>query len=233
MAAPTLVAVGPLAFSISSTSVNLPSGILNDDLLLMVIESANEPAAAPGIWLDVPSSPQGTGTAGATDATRIKVLYRWYDGTTPDTTITDVGNHFIAQIFALRGVNKNSPFNASAGSVKTTASTSATYPSVTTTEADCLVLLMEAHALPDSNSNDVSGYTNAALSSITEITDVNKNTGNGGGFSVASGIKAVAGSTGTSTSTTGTSSKQAIINPRHRAGATAAACRHCWRSSRY
>lgn len=201
------VGAGAVAAGTASVTVGLPSGLEIGDLMLMVVETANQTVTVPGIWLDVPSSPQGTGTAAGTASTRLKIMYRWEDGTVPDTTLTDPGNHVIARIVAYRGVDQTNPFNASAGSVKTTASTTATFPDIITTVADCWVLMGEAHALPDSNSTTIAGTRSGSnLTGVTERIDNNTNAGNGGGFSLADGVKATAGSVtgGTVTLTTST-----------------------------
>jgi hypothetical protein len=158
------------------------------------------------------SSPQGTGTAGGTAATRLSVFYRWVTGTEAAPGVGDSGDHQIARIIAYSGVHPTTPFNVQTGNVKTTASTAVTFPSVTTTVADCMILLMEAHALPDSTSTAIiSGQTNANLSAITERMDNNTNAGNGGGFSLTEGIKATAGATGTTSATLTTSATQGWI----------------------
>lgn len=191
---------------------SIPSGTQNGDLLLLVIETANQIVTEPGEWLDVPSSPQGVGTAGGSTSTRLKIMYRWVDGTSINTTVADPGNHQTGAILAFRGVDTTNPFNASAGSTKSTSDTDCTFPSITTTVDNCWVLLAEAHALPDSNSNgQTSGQTMASLSSLTEQVDYNAASGNGGGFSVATGLKSTAGSTGTGSATHSVNTADATI----------------------
>lgn len=208
----TLVGVGTEGGGTTAITYSPPSGIQTGDLLLLVLETANDTVTAPGAWLDVPSSPQGTGTAGGAAATRLKIMYRWVDGTTITYIVSDPGNHQAGGIVAFRGVDPTNPFNANAGSVKASASTSITFPSVTTTVNNCWVLLAEAHALPDSNTNNqTSNQAMASLGTITELLDYNTASGNGGGFSIAYGVKATAGSTGTGSGTHSTSTVNGVI----------------------
>jgi hypothetical protein len=210
------ISEGTAASGAAAIAVGLPTTRQTDDLLLLVIETANQAVTLSGTdsanWLQVPSSPQGTGTAAGASATRITVFYRWVDGTEAGVTVNDSGDHQVAQTICYRGVDLTSPFNANAGSTRTTAGTTVTFPSVTTTVDNCRVLLIEAHSLPDSNNTAiVSGHTNANLTNIIEQLDQNTNAGNGGGFSLAEGLKATAGSTGTSTATVTTSSVGGMI----------------------
>jgi hypothetical protein len=207
------VAAGAGNSGTGSFSVAVPSGIEAGDLLLILVQTANQPVAVPSGWDNVPSSPRQVGTAGGTAATALQVFYKFAGSSESSVTISDGGNHQIARMVAYRGVREATPFNASAGSVGLTASTTVSYPSITTTVADCRVLLIEAHSLPDANSNTV--VTNQSMASLLsgtiERVDNNTNAGNGGGFSLADGLKATAGSTGTGSATLSTSANTARI----------------------
>jgi adhesin HecA-like repeat protein len=209
----SFVAVGSQASGTGAITAALPSGIQTDDLLLLVVESANQAITVnTSGWTELTSSPQGTGTAGGTAATELAVYWRWVDGTETNTRIADSGDHTIAAIGAYRGVYKPAPFNAQAGAVNATASTTCTFPTVTTTVDDCLVLLMNARALPDSNTNaQTTNHTNANLSGLAANFEYNTNAGNGGGFCVESGLKATAGAVGTSTATNSVSTVTGVI----------------------
>lgn len=187
----------------------MPADIVSGDLLYLLVETANEDVVTSGDWTAITN--QGTGTGGAADATRISIFFHVYAGVAPDTTVSCGGtsNHHMGAIVAFRGVGGG----AAAGAVDTTADTSVEYPSVTTTVDNSLILLIEAHALPDLNSLgvEISGHTNANLTGITEVLDYNSAAGNGGGISVASGVMATAGATGTSTATLTTATKKGII----------------------
>ena len=181
----TFLAAGSQASGTGNITVGLPSGIQNGDLLLLVCETANQNITVPSPWVEITSSPQGTGTAGGTAATEVHVYYFFADGTETAPTITGTTNHKVAGIGLYRGVHDTTPFNAQAGQVNTTANTTCTFPSVTTTVADCLVLLINARALPDSNTNtQTTNHTNANLTGIATDFEYNTNAGNGGGAGV-------------------------------------------------
>lgn len=206
------VAAGTVASGTGAITVPLPSGLQTDDLLFLLVETANENVTTPTGWTIAPSAHQGVGTAASTTATEISLFYRWVDGTESSASVADPGDHVIGRMVAYRGVDTTTPFDTSAGSTKATASTTATFPSITTTVDNCLVLLVEAHSLPDANSTTVvSGHTNANLSGIAERIDNNTNAGNGGGMSLADGTKTTAGATGTTTATLSNSAVGAHI----------------------
>jgi hypothetical protein len=209
-------AIGTVASGTGAITPALPAGRLTDDLLLLLVETANQAVTLTGgdasNWLQLSSSPQGTGTAAGTAAARLTVFYRWVTGTEAAPGVGDSGDHQIARIIAYSGVDTSAPFNVQAGTTRTTAGTTVTFPSVVTTADNCMILLMEAHSLPDSTSTAiVSGHTNANLTGITERLDNNTNAGNGGGISLAEGLKATAGTVGTSTATVTTSSVGGMI----------------------
>lgn len=81
----------------------------------------------------------------------------------------------------------------------------------TTTLANTLVVAIIANET-DTNTAQASGWNNGNLTSLTERTDVNTNSGNGGGFSIATGIKATAGNYGNITGTLANASTQARIS---------------------
>lgn len=209
----TFVGSGGHVAGTGAISVPQPAGIAAGDVLLLVVETANEAVSVQmSGWTEVSVSPQGLGTAGGTAATRLAVYYRISAGDEVAVGIADSGNHTIAAILAFRGVDQTTPINALAADLRATDNTAVIFPSVTTTKDNCWILLIEAHALPDANSTAVvSGHTNANLSGITERLDGNTNAGNGGGLSLASGEKVTAGATGTSSAALTTSTIGAQI----------------------
>ena len=217
-AAPTFVAKGDMSYSQRSTTPSLPTGIQNGDILILVVETANQSititnTGSAGSWTLLSSSPQGTGTAGGT-ATRITVWYAVYGGSgTIGPTLSDSGNHQFAEVFAFRNVDPNNPIGATAGGVESTADTSGSIPGASTTSVDSLILVVMGTALPDSNgSAEYSGQSNPNLANITEIEDFTRNTGTGGGISVTTGTKATIGSYGATSVTTGTATAKAMIS---------------------
>lgn len=91
MALPTYVASGAIADLTGPGTVALPAGIQVNDILVLEIETANQVVTITnqngGAWTEVTDSPQGTGTAGGTTATRLTVFWSRYNGTQGAPTI--------------------------------------------------------------------------------------------------------------------------------------------------
>jgi outer membrane protein assembly factor BamB len=210
--APTFQAAGTAQSGISSLTVAWPTHQA-EDIGLLIVETANQ-AVVLGTnaadWTQVTNSPQGTGTAGGTSATRLTVY--WSRATSSAMgavgVSTSSGDHQIAQIITFRGVtNTGNPFDVSAGNVASSASTSVSIPGATTTVANTLVVAIVANAT-DSNFSQASTWANSSLTSVTDQAETQTNSGNGGGFGVATGVKATAGAYNATTATLANSSVQ-------------------------
>jgi regulation of enolase protein 1 (concanavalin A-like superfamily) len=208
--APTYQAAGS---AVSGTGAITPTWPTHQsgDVALLVVESANQAislSTAAG-FVEVTNSPQGTGTAAGTAATRLAVYWkRAASSAEANPTVADSGDHQIARIITFRGVvASGNPWDVTAGNVASSASTSVSIPGATTTVANTLVAAIVARA-NDSSSAQASGWTNSNLTSLTERVDGGTTSGNGGGFAVATGVKATAGAYGTTTATLSTSSVQ-------------------------
>ena len=207
---PTYQAVGAAVGGTGAISPAWPTH-QSGDVALLVVETANQAvtlSTAAG-FTAVTNSPQGTGTAGGSSATRLTVFWKRATSSAEATpTIADSGDHQIAKIITFRGVTSSGdPWDITAGSVASSAGTSVSIPTVTTTVANTLVVTIVANAT-DTSSARTSGWTNSNLTSLTERMDNNTTNGNGGGFGVATGVKAAAGATGATTATLATSSVQ-------------------------
>ena len=185
------------------------------DVALLIVETANQTISlsTPAGFVEVTSSPQGTGTAGGTTATRLAVY--WKRATTsyePSPTIADSGDHQIARIITFRGVAESgNPWDAIAGDVTSGASTSVSIPGAATTVSDCLVVAIVANAT-DTASPLTSSWSNSSLIGLMECVDDNSTSGNGGGFGAASGVKTSAGIYAATTATLAASSVQARLS---------------------
>jgi hypothetical protein len=214
MPAPLFQAVSNAAGHSATTgalAVAWPAHLIHDVALLFI--ETNGGAASP--TLSVPAGfallgtiqTTGTGTAGT------KIAVYWCRATSnamATPTIAASTDHLFAVMVTYRGVIRTgNPWNATAGGVKATASTSATLSAVTTTVADSLIVLGIAGDL-DAAGAWVTGITNANLTGITERFDQGTASGLGGKLGVYTGTKATAGSTGTSAATV-TSSINAFI----------------------
>jgi hypothetical protein len=187
-----------------------PSGIASGDILLWMGESVGgQNFTAPGApWaaLDTISPVVETG-----NNTQLTCFWRRYDGTGSAPSLTGPADHGVSAMIAVRGCPASgNPWNVLAPAVSTTSTTAVNCPTVTTTLADTLVLLMVATSA-DIASAQISSMTNANLTSITERVDVATQTGGGGVLICYSGIKATAGATGITTGTVTTAGFKAYI----------------------
>lgn len=206
----TYVGKSAFASGTGSLSVAAVSGCAANDLLIMVVHSANQTITTPSGWTEVTGSPQSTGTAGAAGGVRIGVFYFVLDGADTADPVADSGSVTCAIKFAFRGVDIVAPFNATAGSTQS-ATTSMSWPGLTTTVNDCMLVLCCAQDT-DATSTATSGaLTNAGLTSITERHDQTVTSGAGGGVVVNTGLRATAGTVASSTSTGSTSVTHAYV----------------------
>lgn len=108
------------------------------------------------------------------------------------------GTGWRASIMTIRGCpTSGDPFDITAVSNQSGNAT-VTFPSITTTVSDCLIILFASNGR-DVTSANYGTWTNANLASLTERIDSQGNHGNGQGIGVATGGKATAGAIGTST----------------------------------
>ncbi len=213
MAAPAVVGVGALAASVTTISPAWPAHAVDDIGILILECDAGETVSlttANG-FVACPSSPIASG--GATGAGTILTAF-WCRATSTSQaapTTNDPGNHIQGLIFTISGaVTSGVPFDVSASAADIgSASTTTTWPTVTTTGADRLIVQIATRG-NDSAAASWSAFTNAALASIVEHADTGTLEGNGGGLVVISGTKAVAGATGATTATV-TSSRHAAL----------------------
>jgi len=217
-AAPAYVAAGAVSSSSSAITPALPSGIATNDILLLFLETANQAISISnqngGTWTAVTNSPQGTGTAGGTSATRLTVFWSRYNGSQGAPTTSDSGNHQLGRIIAIRGaVTSGNPWDVTAGGVESTSDTSGSIPGATTTVANTLVVAAIATSLPDaSGTANFSAWANGNLTSITERTDNTVTAGNGGGLGIVTGVKATAGAYGSTTVTAASSAVKGMMS---------------------
>jgi hypothetical protein len=181
---------------------------VQDDILIDVAESVGgQNITLPGGWAHVTGSP-------VVETTNTQLTVIWKRFVVGDTAPALAGtvDHVLGRMIAIRGCPlSGNPWNAVASSVSATSSTAVTFPGVTTTVADCLVLeiLSNGADVTPAGTAQIGALTNANYTSITERIDNNDPTGNGGVIGVVSGIKAPAGATGASTLTLATAATKA------------------------
>jgi hypothetical protein len=212
------VAAGTVTSGTGAITPALPSGIATGDILLLSLETANEAISITtpngGTWTEVTGSPQGTGTAGGSSATRLTVFWSRYNGTQGAPTTSDSGNHQIGRIIAFReAAASGNPWNVTAGGVEATSDTSGAIPGATTTVANTLIVAVIATNLPDATGTaNFSAWANSNLTDVTERTDNTGNSGNGGGLGIATGKKSAAGVYGNTTVTLATSAVKGMMS---------------------
>lgn len=199
-----------------AASVAWPSGHAAGDIGILICETAQEAIATPSGWTEVANSPQGTGTAASTTATRLTIFWkRATSNSEADVSISDAGDHIVASILAFRGcLEAGTPTNVTAGDVETsTTATSVTIPGATTTVNNCLIVMITSVMTDDTITNQYSGsWSNGNVTSLTERKELCLQHGNGGGFMVATGVKAAAGNYGSTTCTLAQGTRQGRIS---------------------
>src|SRR2546426_336287 len=215
-APPTYQAAGTIqsgtAALTGATAVAWPAHAIND-IGLLIIETQNE-AVTLGTnaanWTQVTNSPQGTGTTNNT-GTRLTVFWSRATSTSMGAVgVNDSGDHQIAQIITFRGVvaTGNQPWDVTAGDTTPSTTTAVSIPGATTTVQDTLAVAIVSNGSDLSAAQVPGSFTNSDLSSVTKRQDSNTTASGGGGFTVATGVKALAGAYGRTSATLGFSSLQ-------------------------
>ena len=212
---PSVVAVGAVASGAGAITPPFPASITDNDILLTVAEC--EGVTAPGAYT-LPSgwgqvSTDGTPVSPVVQGTNTRLTVIWRRFVAGDTapSLGDSGDHNLGRMIAIRGCpTTGNPWNIVSVAVEATSDTSASWPGVTTTVPDCLILEILATSA-DIASAQISTITNATYTSITERMDNGIITGNGGVIICYSGIKATAGATGSSTATLTTAGFKAYM----------------------
>src|SRR5688500_11199076 len=130
---PVYVAKGTFQSGTGALTVPMPTGIRNDDLLLLVVETANQVITTPTGWTQVTGSPQSIGTAAAAGGVRLGVFWKLVRGTEASVSVADSGDHQTAIVTAYRGVDIVNPFNGTPAGSTQSSTSSVIFPAVTTT----------------------------------------------------------------------------------------------------
>lgn len=207
---------GSFASGAAAITPGVPTGLVANDILLCFVQSSNEVISAPtnsgaGTWAEVTNSPNGVGTAATAGSVRLGVFWMRYTGASLGTvTVADTGNHTIAWIEDYRGcVTSGNPWNVTSGQTQTGTTTTATFPSLTTTVGNCLIVFVVANAVDTAtvqfNSIVSQGNLTSAINTadsipvvpVSTIVEGNTTSGTGGGLGVGCGKLDAAGSAGT------------------------------------
>jgi hypothetical protein len=201
--------VGTFQSGAGALTVTVPSGIAQDDLLLLLIMSANQTIATPttttGTWTQIgDQTNQGTGTAGAAGGVRLAVYYKFATSAEASASVSDSGDINVAQMIAFNGVDIANPFNANASNILTPGNASLSMPAVTTTIPYTVIVNAVANDRDANNSNNFgTTFSNTNLTNVVKKIDQTVNTATGGGLACWTGYLSDATSSGNSTATNG------------------------------
>lgn len=194
LTAPTYIGKSAFASGTAALTVGTVSGYQQGDFLLLVCEGASN-FSKPSGWTLIDSAYGSSSVQGW-------FFYKFASASEGNTIVSDSGDHNTAQIFCFRGVDRYNPI--AHGVFGATISTSLSFPAIRTPVENCMIVLAAATDRDLTSSSTFSSWTNANLSNLTERGDDTTSSGAGGGFGVATGVLATAGSTGTSSCTQAT-----------------------------
>jgi hypothetical protein len=210
----TVFAHGTGPISVDFTSLSGGSGAFAaGDKLYVAVESANQAITAPTGFTEDTSSPQSVGTAAAAGGVRLGLFSKVADGTETTISVGDSGDHTTAIGYAWRPASGETlSVEATTGTTQVTGATATiTWPAVTTTVNNCIILNFVALDRDLISANAVGAPTNASLANLTRRGGETTTDGQGGGVGLVSGELATAGSSGTTTASQGSSVAWAAI----------------------
>jgi hypothetical protein len=203
VAAPTVVGVGAATNSAGAVTPAYPGGYtaIADHIAVTFVEcDTADTITPPTNWALMASANATTGTA----PTKLSAIWRRLTASEAAPTIADAGNHMQAQMIVISGcVTTGNPWDVgtAVGTTELVADTTVSIPAITTLVADCLILAAFSTGQDTASSAGATGWANANLTGVTEQMDGWTSAGTGGGFSMMTGVKVAAGSTGASTAT--------------------------------
>lgn len=196
-------AVGSMAISTGVPTVVMPTHQAGDFLLLLA-ESANTTITIPSGWTPIKST--SGGTANAAGGLRLEAWYKMAASSSePNVVLNDSGSYTAGLLISFQGVDPSTPVDVSSASFRA-ASTTLSLGGVTTTVPNCMILFILGLDRDLDITNQVTAWTSDQVTGLTEIFDQISSAGVGGGFAVATGLRAstaaMAGSTATQASST-------------------------------
>ena len=188
----SFVAAGTVDSGNAAITPGLPTGHALNDILIMVVQSANETISTPtnatsGTWAQIVAQ-AGTGTAASAGSARLAFFWMRDPGTTIGTvTVADSGNHTLARIACYRGCKTTgNPWNAASASMTVDTGGSNSIPTaIQTTVSGCWIIIGGADALDSTTPQmtlDAGG--NGNVGSVTQRIINNIATGTGGGITL-------------------------------------------------
>jgi hypothetical protein len=208
---PTVVGTGAVD-SATPWAPTLHASTAADDIVLIVVENTGgeaAPAATGYAHISSDASPVSPVVQGVN--TQLSVLWKRAGAGEGTPTVTGPSNHAVTRTISIRGCpTTGNPWHVVAVASSATSSTAATWPGVTTTVPDCLVLEIIATGT-DIATAQLGALSNGNYTSITEQMDNWTTTGAGGGIGLVSATFAGQGATGQSTATLTTAATKAYM----------------------
>ena len=204
MATPSWISFGSVAAGQNALTVAWPGHAINDIGILVIETSGNGTTVnitSPSGWQAVSGSP--VTDLATTAGSKLQVWWkRATSASEASVTVPDSGDHQIARIYVFRDcITTGDPWDVTTTGSKTTASTTATLPAVTTTVENTRIVGIVGRPNDNASTTHFGAPVNTNLSNLFEIQEAGSTAGNGGGFTVITGVKATAGNTGTTTMT--------------------------------
>lgn len=170
----------------ASGTCTVPAGVTtNDILVIQLLQGSTDTVTPPAGWAVLTSATESTNQG------MNKLLWKRAGASEASAAVTPV---YWAVMHAFRGCpTSGNPWDVFAGSSQVT-TTALSFPSVTTTVGNTLIF----NSTVGAGAGTASAWTNAALSSVTEVIDSPLTNGRG---DAATGTKVSAGSTGSTTAT--------------------------------
>lgn len=200
MPMPTVVGVGAAASSASGITPAFPGGYTAtaDDIAITFCECDSvDTLTPPSGWALINASTVSSGTT-----TKLSAIWRRIVGGDTAPAIADAGNHLVGRMIIVRGcVTSGNPWDIATPTTELTADTTVSIPAVTTSVNDCLILAAFSTGQDIASTAGATAWANGSLANVAERMDDWTSLGTGGGFSMATGEKATAGSTGATTAT--------------------------------
>jgi hypothetical protein len=188
---PTVISVGTQFSSTGVPTATLPATHAADDILLLLIQQANQVDYAAPAGYERLGPQNGIGAAGAAGSTKLCMFWKRDNGAESAPTLTDSGDHTFGVMLAIRGADTLEKPHLLMQGFKFVASTTAGTSSGGggrgwSKVPHCLYLGIFAHAV-DSASAQGSGQSAVTMVNVTEVFDGSTTDGVGGGIYVMSG----------------------------------------------
>jgi hypothetical protein len=195
---PTVVGVGAATSATGNITPAYPGGYtaIANDIAITFIETESETVTVPTNWAVLSTVPVSSGTV-----TRLTAVWRRLTASEAAPTYSFTTNHKVGRMIVVSGCRTSgNPWNQVTATTELLSDQSVSIPGVTTTAADCLVLAAFGTGQDVANTTALT-WTNASLTSVTHRMANWVTTALGGGFAMCTGQKAVAGATGSTTTT--------------------------------